>query len=112
MGIIKKMKDFFSKEKPEVKKEIPNEDVIFNVDNFNEWFCDPNNNAVYANKGIFLRVDKLSDAQVIDYLEKKYGIENGGPFLWSKPTWSMISDFIKDIRKDWMDKNSNFDRYE
>ena len=56
---MKKFLDFFKKEKP-VEKEIPSEDVVFNVDNFNKWFNDPNNNAVYANTGIFLRLDKLS----------------------------------------------------
>lgn len=111
MKIIKKMKDFFSNKKDikKVEVDIPSEDIVFNVGNFNDWFCDPNNNAVYANKGIFLRVDKLSESQIFDYLEKKYGIENGGPFLWSKPVNSMVSDFYKAIRKDWMawlNKNS------
>lgn len=48
--------------KEDVQKQVADESVVFNVDNFNTWFCDPNNNAVYVNKGIFLRVDKLSEA--------------------------------------------------
>jgi hypothetical protein len=43
--------------------------LFFNVDNFNKWFNDPNNKAVYANTGIFLRLDKLSESHK-DYLEK------------------------------------------
>jgi len=93
-----------SPSKEEVENPIPDESLVFNVDNFNNWFCDPNNNAVYANKGIFLRIDKLSESQILDYIEKCYGIKNGGPFLWSKPVNSMISDFYKEIRQDWMNK--------
>lgn len=108
--MFRHLKDFFSfswlkpVSKEEAERIIPDESVVFNVDNFNDWFCDPNNGAVYANKGIFLRVDKLSESQIIDYIDKKWGIENGGPFLWSKPVNSMISDFYKEIRKDWMSK--------
>jgi hypothetical protein len=62
---MKKFLDFFKK-KVETPVEIPSEDVIFNVENFNKWFNDPNNNAVYANPGIFLRLDKLSDSHITD----------------------------------------------
>jgi len=105
MGIFKKIGDLFSKkEDTKVKKEIPDESIVFNVDNFNKWFCDPNNKAIYANSGIFLRVDKLSESHIEDYLMKCYGIPNYGPFLWSQPTWEMVSDFYNEIRKDWMNK--------
>lgn len=80
--------------------------IVFNVDNFNAWFNDKNNGATYANSGIFLRVDKLSEAQILDYIEKCYGIKDGGPFLWSKPINTMISRFYDDIRADWMVKLS------
>lgn len=80
-----------------------NENVIFNVDNFNEWFNEPNNGAVYANSGIFLRIDKLGESHVEDYLLKKYNLVNGS-FLFSKPYREMISDFKRDIITDWQNK--------
>jgi hypothetical protein len=95
---IKKFLDFFKKEK--INVEIPSEDVIFNVDNFNKWFNDANNNAVYANPGIFLRLDKLSESHILDYMLKCYGIENEGH-------WNNIHNFYEEIRKDWMNKINN-----
>jgi hypothetical protein len=83
---------------------LPDETEIFSVDKFNEWFCDPNNGATYAHTGIFLRMDKLDEGHIFEYLEKRYGIKNGGPFLWSKPTIEMLGDFEKEIRKDWSTK--------
>lgn len=102
---MKRFLDFF-KRKKETSVEIPSEDVVFNVDNFNNWFNDPNNNAVYANPGIFLRLDKLSESHVSDYILKCYGIENSGAFLWSKPTHEMIREFTDKIREDWRIKLS------
>jgi hypothetical protein len=83
---------------------LPGETDIFNVEKFNEWFCDPNNGATYAHTGIFLRLDKLSADHIFEYLEKRYGIKYGGPFLWSKPTIEMLGDFEEEIRKDWRTK--------
>jgi hypothetical protein len=111
--MFKHFKNFlsFSRLKSVSRKEtdrvIPDESIIFNVDNFNDWFCDPNNGAVYANKGIFLRVDKLSESQIIDYIEKKWGIKKDETFLWSKPFNIMVSNFHKEIRKDWVNKLEN-----
>ena len=105
---MKKFLDFFKKKEKLVQPiEIPSEDVVFNVENFNKWFNDPNNNAVYANPGIFLRLDKLSDSHITDYMEKCYGIKNGGPFLWSQPTFEMIMDFRDRISADWRKKLNN-----
>lgn len=84
------------------KKVIPLEEIIFNVDNFNIWFNHKDNGAEYAHSGIFLRTDKLSQTKIIDYLLKCYGIDN--TFIFSKPIHQMISDFEKDIRKDWLSK--------
>jgi hypothetical protein len=103
---MKKFLDFFKK-KVEKTIEIPSEDVVFNLDNFNKWFNDPNNNAVYSNPGIFLRLDKLSESHILDYMEKCYGIKNGGPMKWSKPHWIMIEDFHNEIREDWRNKLNN-----
>ena len=77
------------------------EAIIFNVDNFNIWFNDPNNQAVYANHGIFLRIDKLGDAIIFDYIYKCYGIEAGGPFLWTKPVNTMVARFYDQVCVDW-----------
>lgn len=88
----------------EFKLNLPGETDIFNVEKFNEWFCDPNNEATYAHTGIFLRLDKLSVGHIFEYLEKRYGIKYGGPFLWSKPTREMLGDFEEEIRKDWRTK--------
>lgn len=103
---MKKFLDFFKK-KVETPVEIPSEDVVFNVENFNKWFNDPNNNAIYANPGIFLRLDKLSESHITDYMEKCYGIKNGGPFLWSEPVSEMIREFMYRIREDWRKKLNN-----
>lgn len=89
--------------KKEVKNQkLPLEEIIFNVDNFNIWFRHPNNNAVYANEGIYLRIDKLSKSHVKDYLIKSYGIYNGS--LFSKQYDEMISDLYIAIKKDWKEK--------
>jgi hypothetical protein len=99
---MKKFLDLFKKKVEPI--EIPSEDVVFNVNNFNKWFNDKNNNAVYAHSGIFLRLDKLSDSHITDYMEKCYGIKNGGPFLWSEPVIEMIGKFREQIREDWRKK--------
>ena len=91
---MKRIFDFFKKK--ETKSiEVPSESAVFDVENFNRWFNDPNNNAVYANPGIFLRTDKLSESHIMDYLEKCHGIKNGGPFL------EMVAEFEERIREDW-----------
>lgn len=92
---------------PVKKQVIPLEEIIFSVDNFNIWFLHPKNGAVYANPGIYLRLDKLSQSHISDYLEKCYRIENPA-FLFSRPANEMISDFEKKIRQDWSQKLSMF----
>lgn len=93
------------KEEPK-RTVLPLEEIIFNVDNFNIWFRHPDNGAEYANEGIYLRTDKLSESQVTDYLRKSYGLINGG-FRFSKPYQEMISDLYKAVQKDWQNKRSN-----
>lgn len=87
------------KRKEVIKPFLVPEYIVFSVDNFNKWFNDDNNNAVYANKGIFLRLDKLSESHITDYIDKCYGLSGG--FLWSKPTHEMIYMFYEEIRKNW-----------
>ena len=92
------------RDKPEPKKVIPLEEIIFNVSNFNIWFNHPENGATYANSGIFKRVDKLSENHIDEYLKNNYGLENGA-FLFSKPFVEMKSDFLKEIKQDWSNQN-------
>jgi hypothetical protein len=89
-----------------INKVIPLQEIIFNVDNFNIWFNHKDNGAQYAHPGIFLRVDKLSESHITDYLLKCYDVENPD-FLFSKPANEMISEFQKEIRKDWFKKIGN-----
>jgi len=91
------------KNKEETNWYISNQHIIFNVNNFNEWFNNPNNNAVYANSGIFLRIDKLGLSQIEDYLYKKYGLVNGA-FMFDKPYNSVLNGFYNNIIKDWKSK--------
>lgn len=95
-----------SDEKQTPKRVLPLEEIIFNVGNFNIWFKHPKNGAQYANEGIFLRTDKLSESHVDEYLSKCYGIDNGA-FLFSRPFVEMKSDFLKEIRKDWSDQKND-----
>jgi hypothetical protein len=81
---------------------IPKKYGLFNVETFNTWFNDKYNDAVYAHSGIFLRVDKLSESHIKDYLIKCHGLE--------LPNWDIqedISNFYEDIRKDWLKKLDN-----
>ena len=84
--------------KKETKQVAPVDTIVYNVDNFNLWFCHKDNNAVYANLGIYLRLDKLSQSHITDYLIKSYGI--------TKFDHQKISDFEQDIRLDWSKKLS------
>ena len=68
------------------------ESIVYDVNNFNTWFCDPNNNANYAHRGIFLRTDKLSISHVEDYLKKCYGI--------TESSYSENYKFLEKITKD------------
>jgi hypothetical protein len=97
------LNSILGKNNESTKKVIPLEEIIFNVNNFNIWFNHKDNGAEYAHSGIFLRVDKLSESHITDYLLKCYGIENPA-FLFSKPANEMISEFQKEIRKDWLNK--------
>lgn len=77
--------------------------IILNVENFNNWFVDPNNNAVYANRGIFLRTDKLSQSHILDYVDKCFGILPYDPF-WTE---EKLRDFVDKVFQDWRNKINN-----
>ena len=76
---------------------------LFKVENFNYWFNNPNNGAVYAHTGIFLRLDKLSDSQFFDYFES-YGSIKDGEFFAYNEDYTRFIKFKDDVRKDWMKK--------
>jgi hypothetical protein len=74
---------------------------MLSVDEFNQWFVDPNNNAVYDNIGIFGRTDKLSKSHIDDFLEKKYGLTKEDI---KNIDYSDIGHFYTCIRKNWLNK--------
>lgn len=75
--------------------------IVLNINNFNNWFNHPNNNAVYANPGIFLRLDKLSETHVLDYMEKCYGINPNLDLdlLYGKK--DVVYSFMAEIKEEW-----------
>lgn len=94
------------KTKEIIKPFLVPEYIMLNVENFNNWFNDKNNNAIYAHPGIFLRTDKLCQANVLDYLEKCYGLTKdillSDLITWSEP--DAITKFYNKIIIDWRDK--------
>jgi hypothetical protein len=77
----------------------PKKYVLFNVETFNTWFNDKDNGAVYANSGIFLRLDKLSISHIEDYLVKCHGLN-----LSNWDIYEDVRNFNEEIRKDWINK--------
>ncbi len=98
------LRNSFFGNKPKIM--IPPKEEIFNVENFNTWFCDPNNGANYANLGIFLRLDKLGETHITDYIQKKYDI-NWLNFSDSGIFYEEILEFYHVIRQDWLTKINN-----
>ncbi len=99
-GVKQPEKQNFCFKQPEQPKEIPSAEEMFNVQTFNDWFCDPNNNAVYAHKGIFLRLDKLSVWHIIDYLNRKFNIH----WIQAGIPHEELEQFCSEIRNDWREK--------
>jgi hypothetical protein len=85
--------------KPKKSKFVPKMYVIFNVDTFNTWFNSPDNEAVYAHPGIFLRLDKLDVSQINDYLVKCHGL-NLDEWDIDEEVWI----FREEILNDWREK--------
>ena len=80
-------------------KFIPKRYVIFNVDTFNVWFNSGDNESGYVNSGIFLRLDKLSESMIEDYLTQCHGL--------NLSEWNIgleIINFQSEIKKDWLKK--------
>jgi hypothetical protein len=82
----------------EIKQVVPVDTIVYNVANFNLWFRHKDNGAVYANEGIYLRLDKLSESHITDYLLKSYGI--------TQFDHQRVYEFEQEIRKDWYGKFS------
>lgn len=95
---MKNFLDFFK------KKNIIPEDIVINVDNFNTWFNDLNNGAIYAHPGIFLRIDKLSESQVLDYIKKSY---NKDTYEFYKDKYYLTQSLYTRIIYDWKHKLKN-----
>ena len=86
--MIVKFVNFFKRQKEVEKPYIEvSDDIVFN---------DPNNNAVYAHSGIFLRLDKLSESHIRDYIKNRFDIK--------EPDYDKIYEFYYKIRDDWRAK--------
>lgn len=97
MGLFK-FKDFFKKKespKEESKIDLPEEE-LFNVEKFNDWFC--NEYSGYDGRqgamGIFLRTDKLSQSMITDWFD----------YLNANYTFDDVMKMQELIRKDWRRK--------
>jgi hypothetical protein len=96
--------DFLCGKKPKATEskidiEIASNDIMFSVENFNKWFVDPNNGAVYANRGIFLRLDKLSVGHIEDYLEKEFGIDRSSSLYENSSLYHLYWNFMGTLGK-------------
>jgi hypothetical protein len=89
------MMNIFKKKKPKQKVVIPNY-ILFNVENFNNWFNAPKES--YANPGIFLRLDKFGIFIIREYLSECYGLD------MNIYEYSIINKFEQDIRNVWKQK--------
>lgn len=93
-------KSLFKKSKKEIFVEV-NMEEIFNVENFNKWFLNPENGS-YANIGIFLRLDKLSDSFFFEYFEFQ-GIKKGSDFAYGE-NYAKFRNLVEQVRTDWKNK--------
>jgi hypothetical protein len=74
--------------------------ALLDVDHFNEWFNRDKDKSIYAHPGIFLRVDKLDQGHIEDFIRmESKGIANIEHFKYED-----IVDFEKRITKDWFKK--------
>lgn len=96
MEKLYKIINIFKKKKPQPNVIIPDY-IIFNIENFNNWFNAPKES--YANPGIFLRLDKFGISFIRDYLLECYGLDMD---LYD---YSILYKFEKDIRNDWQSKH-------
>lgn len=91
--------NIFKKKKEEPKtKTILSDEEKFNVEKFNDWFCNEYDgyDGRIGNKGIFLRLDKLSGHMISDWLE----------YLYVEYDESDIRKMTDLIRENWREKLS------
>lgn len=74
-------------------------DGVLDVDDFNHWYLN-DNFSMHAGAGTFLRIDKLSDHQIEEFVEYK----TNGFLAYSYFSQESISDFKNRITKDWKNK--------
>lgn len=89
-----KFDNFFKKKKEEEKpKSILPEDKIFNIENFNDWFCNEYEgyDGRKGAKGIFKRLDKLGSSTIEDWFK----------FLNVEYTYDDVMKMTELIRKNW-----------
>ncbi len=72
-------------------------DSILNVHKFNEWFVNNKNPDIYANAGIYLRLDKLCVSHIEDYI---WDITDGVLDI-DNFNKKVIKDFEIEIRSNW-----------
>lgn len=84
---------------------------ILSIKNFNAWFIDPNNGATYANSGIFLRTDKLSQGHFDEYYMSCTNVDDLEHFK-EKVTFKVLYDFENSVRDDWLKKIQNKKHHE
>ena len=86
---------FKRKENPETVKF---KMTMLDVFDFNDWFCENKNPDIYAHKGIYLRLDKLSNHHVTDYLKDRHKLSDE---VINKIDYTLLYSFINMIRLDW-----------
>jgi hypothetical protein len=73
------------------------------VSAFNKWFCNDNKaDEVYANKGIYLRTDKLSFYQIRDYWNSLTDLDEETLDVLMDEHYWIATQFQDTIRLDWV----------
>jgi hypothetical protein len=75
-------------------------DSILSVKDFNEWFNSDKDPEIYAHKGIFLRLDKLSQQHIDSYVQ----YETEGLLGYGDFNWVTMKKFENEIIEDWQNK--------
>ena len=87
--------------KAQHKLDLLTNPYIVDVNNFNSWFCSDKPSDIYANKGIFLRLDKLSQHHIVDYI---FSLTNDLTKEETEELYcsvNLFNNFEKLIRSDW-----------
>lgn len=96
------MGDIWLRDREKIKK-LTSEgvfDSILIVDKFNEWFVNNKNPDIYANAGIYLRLDKLCVSHIEDYIR----VATDGVLDIDNFNWKVIKDFEIEIRNNWQNQ--------